>query len=59
MVDIVLNGTAFLTLDVGRRWIAAGRRGTILNITTTYTRTGSGFVAPSCSAKAGVEALTQ
>ena len=58
-MDIVLNGTALLTLDIGRRWIEAGRGGTILNITTTYTRTGSGFVAPSCSAKAGVEALTQ
>ncbi|XP_043189836.1 2,4-dienoyl-CoA reductase [(3E)-enoyl-CoA-producing], mitochondrial-like isoform X1 [Amphibalanus amphitrite] len=59
IVDIVLNGTAFLTMDVGKRWIAAGRGGVMLNITTTYTRTGSGFVAPSCSAKAGVEALTQ
>lgn len=59
VVDIVLNGTALLTLDVGKRWISAGRGGTILNITTTYTRTGSAFVAPSCSAKAGVEALTK
>jgi len=59
VVDIVLNGTAFLTLDVGKRWIKAGRGGVFLNITTTYTRLGSGFVAPSASAKSGVETLTK
>ncbi|XP_037078396.1 2,4-dienoyl-CoA reductase, mitochondrial-like [Pollicipes pollicipes] len=59
VVDIVLNGTAYLTLDVGKRWIKAGRGGVFLSITTTYTRLGSGFVTPSASAKSGVETLTK
>ena len=33
--------------------------GVFLSITTTYTRSGSGFVSPSASAKAGVENLTR
>ena len=56
-MDIVLNGTAFLTLDVGKRMIAAGRGGTFLAITTHYTNEGSGFVVPSACAKSGVETM--
>lgn len=59
VVDIVLNGTAMLTLDVGKRLIKSETGGVFLNITTTYTRTGSGFVCPSASAKSGVETLTK
>merc|ERR1719507_2037855 len=57
IVDIVLNGTAFLTLDVGKRMIAASRGGTFLAITTHYTNEGSGFVVPSACAKSGVETM--
>jgi len=32
---------------------------TFLSISAVYTQTGSGFVSPSASAKAGVEALTK
>ena len=59
VVDIVLNGTFHCTRAVGRRWIAAGRPGTVLNIATTYAWTGSAFVLPSACAKAGVVALTR
>ncbi len=31
----------------------------MLNVTATYTRTGSAYVVPSAVAKAGVQALTQ
>jgi len=55
VVDIVLNGTANVTLDMGKRLIAAGKGASILAITTTYTFRGSGFVVPSAAAKAGVE----
>lgn len=61
IVDIVLNGTAYVTLEVGRRVVASKelqKRGTVfLCVTTTYTRTGSAFVVPSASAKAGVDVL--
>jgi NAD(P)-dependent dehydrogenase (short-subunit alcohol dehydrogenase family) len=59
VVGIVLHGTFHCTSALGRRWIAAKRGGVVLNITTTYSETGSAFVLPSACAKAGVTALTR
>jgi NAD(P)-dependent dehydrogenase (short-subunit alcohol dehydrogenase family) len=59
VVGIVLKGSANCTLACGRRWLAAGRRGTVLSIVTTYAWTGSAYVLPSAMAKAGVLAMTQ
>ncbi|XP_035679110.1 2,4-dienoyl-CoA reductase, mitochondrial-like [Branchiostoma floridae] len=59
IIDIVLNGTAYITLDVGKRLIQANQGAAFLSILATYTQHGSGFVVPSAAAKAGVEALTQ
>lgn len=59
VIGIVLMGTIHVTLACGRRWLAGGNHATVLNITTTYTRTGSAYVVPSATAKAGVEALTR
>lgn len=59
VLNIVLHGTFYTTLEVGKRWIAEGRSGTMLNIVTTYASTGSGYVVPSAAAKAGVLALTR
>ncbi len=60
VIGIVLNGTVNMTLGCGRRWLAANRPGTVLNIVTTYAASGSGsaYVVPSAVAKAGVMALT-
>ncbi|KAJ8291026.1 hypothetical protein GJAV_G00020550 [Gymnothorax javanicus] len=57
ITDIVLNGTAYVTLEVGKRLIKAEKGAAFLAITTIYAESGSGFVVPSASAKAGVEAL--
>ncbi|KAM9308416.1 2,4-dienoyl-CoA reductase [(3E)-enoyl-CoA-producing], mitochondrial [Gastrophryne carolinensis] len=57
ITDIVLNGTAYITLEVGKELIKAGKGAAFLAITTIYAESGSGFVVPSASAKAGVEAL--
>jgi NAD(P)-dependent dehydrogenase (short-subunit alcohol dehydrogenase family) len=59
VIGIVLQGTTYCTLDLGKRWIAAKQPGTVLNIVTTYAWTGSGYVVPSAVAKAGVLALTR
>ena len=61
VVGIVLDGTFHGTLALGRRWIAAQRPGTVLNIVTTYASSGAGsaFVVPSACAKAGVLAMTR
>ena len=60
VVGIVLYGTFHCTTAFGRRWIASGQPGTVLNIATTYAAVdccGSGFVVPSACAKAGVLAM--
>lgn len=59
ILDIVLHGTFYCTLDLGKRWIGRKDNGTVLNIVTTYATTGSAYVSPSAAAKAGVLALTK
>ncbi|HOO08858.1 MAG TPA: SDR family oxidoreductase [Cyclobacteriaceae bacterium] len=59
IVDIVLKGTYNFTLAAGKNWIAKKQPGTFLNIVTTYSWTGSGYVVPSACGKAGVLALTR
>src|SRR5258708_39241937 len=59
VIGIVLMGTLHTTMACGRRWLAAGHKGVVLNITTTYTTTGSAYVVPSAVAKAGGQALTR
>uniref|UniRef100_A0A8C3FPU7 2,4-dienoyl-CoA reductase 1 n=1 Tax=Chrysemys picta bellii TaxID=8478 RepID=A0A8C3FPU7_CHRPI len=57
IVDIVLNGTAFVTLEIGKELIKVQKGAAFLAITTIYAESGSGFVSPSASAKAGVDAM--
>lgn len=59
VIGIVLMGTINVTMACGRRWLKAGDRANVLNITTTYAATGSAYVVPSAMAKAGVEAMTR
>jgi NAD(P)-dependent dehydrogenase (short-subunit alcohol dehydrogenase family) len=59
VLNIVLHGTFYMTLEIGKRWIEQKRGGTMLNIVTSYASTGSGFVVPSAAAKAGVLAITR
>lgn len=59
VLGIVLHGTVYLTLELGKRWIAAGSPGVVLSIAATYAEHGSGYVVPSAVAKAGVVALTR
>jgi NAD(P)-dependent dehydrogenase (short-subunit alcohol dehydrogenase family) len=59
VMGIVLLGTLHTTMACGKRWLGAGHSAVVLNITTTYTTTGSGYVVPSAVAKAGVQALTR
>ena len=59
IIDIVLKGTCNYTLTIGKKWINNKSSGTILNITTTYAKSGSGYVTPSAAAKGGVSAFTK
>jgi NAD(P)-dependent dehydrogenase (short-subunit alcohol dehydrogenase family) len=56
---IVLDGTWNCSQEVGKRWIARGEPGSILNIIATYAWTGAAGVVHSVSAKAGVLAMTR
>eukprot|EP00076_Gallus_gallus_P047564 XP_418328.1 2,4-dienoyl-CoA reductase, mitochondrial [Gallus gallus] len=59
ITDIVLNGSAFVTLEIGKELIKVQKGAAFLCITTIYAESGSGFVMPSASAKAGVEAMSK
>ena len=59
IIDIVLKGSKNCTLSCGKYWIKNNIPGSVLNIVTTYAWTGSGFVVPSATAKAGVLAMTR
>jgi NAD(P)-dependent dehydrogenase (short-subunit alcohol dehydrogenase family) len=59
VIGIVLMGTIHCTMACGKRWLEAGNRGSVLNITTIYAETGSPYVVPSSVAKAGVLNLTR
>ncbi len=60
IIDIVLKGTKNCTLAFGKHWIHSKQeKATVLNIVTTYAWTGSAYVVPSATAKAGVLALTR
>ncbi len=60
IIDIVLKGTKNCTLAFGKHWIEQKQtQKVVLNIVTTYAWTGSAYVVPSATAKAGVLAMTR
>lgn len=60
IIDIVLKGSKNCTLAFGKHWIQEKETNkTVLNIVTTYAWTGSAYVVPSATAKAGVLAMTR
>jgi NAD(P)-dependent dehydrogenase (short-subunit alcohol dehydrogenase family) len=59
VLNIVLHGTFYCTIACGRRWIEAGRGGSVLSVATTPSFTGLAFTVPSAAAKAGIVAMTR
>ena len=60
IIDIVLKGSKNCTMALGKYWIDnEEKEKTVLNIVTTYAWTGSAYVVPSATAKAGVLAMTR
>ncbi len=59
ILNIVLHGTIYMTLEMGKRWIKSRRGGVVLDIVTPYAWTGSAYVVPSAAAKAGVLAVAR
>jgi NAD(P)-dependent dehydrogenase (short-subunit alcohol dehydrogenase family) len=59
VVEIVLSGTFHCSREFGRRHIAAGTPGSIINVGAAYAWTGGPGFAHSAAAKAGVKNLTE
>jgi NAD(P)-dependent dehydrogenase (short-subunit alcohol dehydrogenase family) len=59
VLGIVLHGSFYCTVACGRRWIEAGRGGSVISVATTPSFTGLAFTAPSAAAKAGIVAMTR
>ncbi|WP_088280543.1 SDR family oxidoreductase [Ideonella sp. A 288] len=59
IANIVFRGSFNMTLDCGKRWLAAGQKASVLSILTTWVWNGSPFTVPSAMSKAGLHAMTQ
>ena len=59
IANIVFHGSFYTTLDVGKRWIAEGRKGSVVSILTTWVWNGGPFTVPSAMSKAGLNIMTQ
>lgn len=59
VVDITLNGTFFVTREFGRRHLAAGTPGSVIDVGASYAWTGGPGFAHSAAAKAGVKNMVE
>jgi NAD(P)-dependent dehydrogenase (short-subunit alcohol dehydrogenase family) len=59
IANIVFRGSFFVTLDCGKRWIAEGRKASVVSILTTWVWSGGPFTVPSAMSKAGLNVMTQ
>lgn len=58
VTSTVMDGSFFVTLAVGKRWIAEGRKGSVVSNLVTWVWSGSAFVVPSAMAKTALHAMT-
>jgi len=59
VLGIVMHGTFYCTLALGKKWIPSGTKGRVLSMVPTYAESGPAFVVPSAAGKAGVLAMTR
>ncbi|WP_374472451.1 SDR family oxidoreductase [Phenylobacterium sp.] len=59
IANIVFRGSFFVTLDAGRRWLAEGKKASVVSILTTWVWHGGPFTVPSAMSKAGLNVMTQ
>ncbi|HEY5105671.1 MAG TPA: SDR family oxidoreductase [Caulobacteraceae bacterium] len=59
IANIVFRGSFFVTLDCGKRWIAEGKKASVISILTTWVWSGGPFTVPSAMSKAGLNVMTQ
>ena len=59
IANIVFRGSFFVTLDAGKRWIAEGKKASVISILTTWVWNGGPFTVPSAMSKAGLNVMGQ
>src|SRR5271154_6481159 len=59
IANIVFRGSFFVTLDAGKRWIAEGKKASVISILATWVWSGGPFTVPSAMSKAGLNVMTQ
>lgn len=59
VIDINLTGTFLMCHAVGKRWVARGTPGRIINMSATNGANGSPLMAHSGASKAGINSLTE
>ena len=58
ITSTVMDGSFYVTLAAGKRWIAQGLKGSVVSNLVTWVWSGSAFVVPSAMAKTALHAMT-
>jgi NAD(P)-dependent dehydrogenase (short-subunit alcohol dehydrogenase family) len=58
VTSTVMDGSFYVTLAIGKRWIAEGIAGSVVSNLVTWVWSGSAFVVPSAMAKTALHAMT-
>lgn len=58
ITSTVMDGSFYVTLATGKRWIAQGLPGSVVSNLVTWVWTGSAYVLPSAMAKTALHAMT-
>ena len=58
ITSTVMDGSFYVTLSAGKRWISGGLKGSVVSNLVTWIWTGSPFVVPSAMAKTALHAMT-
>jgi NAD(P)-dependent dehydrogenase (short-subunit alcohol dehydrogenase family) len=58
ITSTVMDGSFYVTLSAGKRWISGGLKGSVVSNLVTWVWTGSAFVVPSAMAKTALHAMT-
>ena len=59
IANIVFRGSFFVTLEAGKRWIAEGRKASVISILTTWVWNGGPYTVPSAMSKAAIATMSQ
>ena len=58
VTSTVMDGSFYTTLEIGKRWIEEGIRGSVVSNLVTWVWSGSAYVVPSAMAKTALHAMT-